>query len=150
MEAQNLPQTSKELASWMKARCYNFDRYSIGGNSICEGFGLEKAGSSYLWYYTERGQRTEVVSFTTEQEAVAHAYQQIVADKWATAHYVGLTDNQAEAQELAGRLGSLGIAFWQDELANFYALQRPAYRTFVSGCDINRAEFLKRQFYHKS
>jgi hypothetical protein len=149
MEAQYLPQTIKELVRWMKERCYNFESYSIGGNSIYEGFGLEETLDGYIWYYTERGQRPSVVFFAAEQEAVAHVYQQVAADKWAAAHYVGLTAKQAEAQELAERLGSLGIAFWQDEIANFYATQCPAYRTFVAGCDINRAGFLKKQYYHK-
>ena len=133
----------------MKERCYNFDSYSIGDNSIYEGFGLEETLDGYVWYYTERGQRTSVAFFATEQEAVVHAHQQVAADKWATAHYVGLTAKQTEAQELAEQLRMLGIAFWQDEITNFYAPQRPAYRTFVAGCDINRAAFLKRQYYHK-
>ncbi|MGI4759918.1 MAG: hypothetical protein ACRYF0_04385 [Janthinobacterium lividum] len=149
MEDQNPPQTIKELAKWMKARCYNFDSYSINGNSIYEGFGLEETLDGYVWYYTERGQRTSLAFFAVEQEAVAHAHQQIAADKWATAHYVGLTAKQAETQDLARQLESLGIAFWQDEIAGFYAPGRPAYRTFVAGCDINRAEFLKKRYYHK-
>lgn len=149
MEDQNLPQTIQELAQWMKARCYNFDSYAIGGNSIYEGFGLEETLDGYVWYYTERGQRTSVAFFATEQEAVAHAHQQVAADKWAAAHYVGLTDKSAEAQELAGQLGAPGIAFWQDEIAGFYAPRRAAYRTFVTGCDINRVAFLKQRYYHK-
>lgn len=149
MEAHSPPQTIKELAQWMKERCYNFEGYSIDGNSIYEGFGLEGTLDGYVWYYTERGQRTSVAFFIAEKEAVAHAYQQIAADKWATAHYVGLKAKQAEAQELAGRLGSLGIVFWQDVIAGFYGSQSPAYRTFVAGCDNKRAEFLKRQYYHK-
>jgi len=149
LDTEYLPQTIKELVQWMKERCYNFDSYSIGGNSIYEGFGLEETLDGYVWYYTERGQRTSVAFFATEQEAVVHAHQQIAADKWAAAHYVGLTAKQAEARELAEELRTLGIDFWQDEIASFYARQQPAYRTFVAGCDINRAAFLKRRYYHK-
>ena len=149
MEDQAQPQTIKELVQWMKARCCNFDSYAIGGNSIYEGYGLEETLDGYVWYYTERGQRTTIAFFTAEQEAVALAYQQVAADKWATAHYVGLTANQAEAQELAEQLGALGIAFWQDEIAGFYAVGRAAYRTFVAGCDINKVAILKKRYYHK-
>jgi hypothetical protein len=149
MEAQSPPKTIKELVQWMKERCYNFESYSIGGNTIYEGLGLEETLDGYVWYYTERGQRTSVAFFATEQEAVAHVHQQVAADKWAAAHYVGLTAKQAEAHELAERLGALGIAFWQDEIPGFYAPQRPAYRTFVAGCDIKRAEFLKKHYFHK-
>jgi hypothetical protein len=149
MEDQPQPQTVKELVQWMKVRCYNFDSYTIGGNSIYEGYGLEETLDGYVWYYTERGQRTSIAFFTIEQEAVAHAHKQVAADKWADAHYVGLTANQAEAQALAEQLGALGIAFWQDEIAGFYAVGRAAYRTFVAGCDINKVAFLKKRYYHK-
>ena len=149
MEAEHLPKTVKELVQWMKNHCYNFESYSIGGNSIYEGFGLEETLDGYMWYYTERGQRTRVAFFATEQAAVQHAYQQVAADKWATAHYVGLTAKQAETQELAERLQALGVRFWQDIIPGFYGAQRPAYRTFVTGCDINRAGFLKQRYYHK-
>lgn len=149
MEAARPPKTITELVQWMKERCYNFQGYSIGSNSIYEGLGLEETLAGYVWYYTERGQRTTLAFFTTEQAAVAHAHQQIAGDKWAASHFVGLTASQTEAQELAGRLGALGVAFWQDTIPSFYSLQRPAYRTFVAGCDIKRAEFLKQQYYHK-
>ena len=149
METEYLPATIKELAQWMKERCYNFDSYSIGGNAIYEGFGLEETLDGYVWYYTERGQRTTITFFATEQEAVAHAHRKIVADKWATAHYVGLTAKPAETRALADQLNELGIAFWQDSIANFYGSQQPAYRTFVAGCDINRVGYLKQRYYHK-
>lgn len=149
METEQPPHTIKQLVQWMKKRCCNFESYSIDGNFIYEGFGLEEALHGYVWYYTERGQRTSITFFASEQEAVAHAYHQIAGDKWASAHCVGLTDKQPEAQELAGRLEALGIAYWQDVIPGFYGLHRPAYRTFVAGCDIRRAEFLKSQYYHK-
>jgi extradiol dioxygenase family protein len=149
MESEHLPRTITELAQWMKERCYNFDSYSIGGNSIYEGFGLEATLDGYVWYYTERGQRASVAFFATEQEAVAHAHQQVVADKWATAHHVGLTANQREMQALADQLRALGITFWQDVVAGFYGPEQSAYRTFVAGCDINRVSFLKQRYYHE-
>jgi hypothetical protein len=149
METEHLPQTVKELTRWMKERCYNFDSYSIDGNSIYEGFGLEATLNGYVWYYTERGQRTSVAFFATEQEAVAHAHQQVTADKWATAHYVGLTANQREMQALADELRALSIAFWQDVISSFYGSQQPAYRTFVAGGDIKRVGFLKQRYYHE-
>ena len=149
MLPEQLPETVTELVHWMRSRCCNFESYSVGGNSIYEGCGLEETLDGYVWYYTERGKRSTIAFFITEQDAVTHAYRQIVVDKWATAHYVGLTASQAEAQELAEHLRALGVVFWEDSIANFYALNRPAYRTFVAGCDINRAGFLRQQYYHK-
>src|SRR5690606_11984662 len=51
------PKTEVELENWMKLNCYNFDSYSINGNFIYEGFGIEKNGSLYVWYYTEKGNK---------------------------------------------------------------------------------------------
>ena len=53
----NIPKTEKELEEWMKANCANFNSYSINGNAIYEGFGIEIIGGTFIWYYTERGQK---------------------------------------------------------------------------------------------
>jgi len=47
-----IPKTVTELENWMKAHCYNFESYSITGNSIYEGFGIDKSGTIFIWYYT--------------------------------------------------------------------------------------------------
>jgi hypothetical protein len=49
--------TEIELENWMKENCFNFNRYSINGSSIYEGFGIDKSVGLYTWYYTERGQK---------------------------------------------------------------------------------------------
>ena len=58
-----IPQTEIELENWMKLNCYNFDSYSINGNFIYEGFGIEKNGSLYVWYYTEKGNKNNLEIF---------------------------------------------------------------------------------------
>ena len=47
--------------------------YSINGNLIYEGCGLEKNGELYYWNCTERGQKTILKYFESEKQAIKHA-----------------------------------------------------------------------------
>lgn len=42
--------TELELEQWLKENCYSMNNYSINGNIIYEGCGLEKNGSLYHWF----------------------------------------------------------------------------------------------------
>jgi hypothetical protein len=57
IDSQTTPKTRIELENWMKANCYHFNSYSINGNFIYEGFGIDYINGFYNWYYTERGQK---------------------------------------------------------------------------------------------
>ncbi|MGJ8684867.1 MAG: hypothetical protein ACSHWW_09590 [Nonlabens sp.] len=72
--------TLRELAKWMKANNYAFDNYSINGNFIHEGYGIEKNGELFQWYYTERGEKQTLEYFRTEFEAVQYALSKIIGD----------------------------------------------------------------------
>jgi len=63
-----LPSTEEGLENWMKENCYNFNNYSINGNIIFEGFGIEKFGNLFLWYYVERGTREPYNTFSPKQK----------------------------------------------------------------------------------
>lgn len=141
------PQTEVELETWMKENCYNFNGYSINGNAIFEGFGIDKSGEIYNWYYTERGQKEPLKHFQSEAEIVAHAYNQIKSDKWAKTHCIGFTTSKEEKNELESLLENADIAFLQDEIP-YYGPERPVYRIFVFGCDFNQTKHLKDK-YHK-
>ncbi|HEX8532077.1 MAG TPA: hypothetical protein VF646_18710, partial [Cytophagales bacterium] len=94
MNHDQMPRTESELAEWMKANCYNFDNYSIGGNMIHEGHGMDRTGEMFTWYYTERGRKNAIKTFPTEAEIVAYAYGQIQSDAWANAHCIGFSTDQ--------------------------------------------------------
>lgn len=47
-------ETIIELEKWLKENCYPMHGYSINGNAIYEGYGLEKNGGRFQWFYTER------------------------------------------------------------------------------------------------
>lgn len=140
-----IPQTEIELENWMKLNCYNFNGYSINGNFIWEGLGIEKNGTIYHWYYAERGEKNTLEIFRTEKEIVEFAYNQLIADKWAKSHCIGFGFNKNDAVELANILKNMKIEYFQDQIP--YYINQSAYRTFVSGCDIKLTENLKIKFF---
>jgi hypothetical protein len=83
MNSNYIPKTEIELENWMKANCFNFNYYSINGNIINEGCGIEKSGELYIWYHTERGQKDNLKYFISESEIVEYAFNEIKSDKWA-------------------------------------------------------------------
>ena len=143
-----IPQTEIELENWMKLNCYNFDSYSINGNFIWEGLGIEKNGPIFRWYYIERGEKNTLEIFRTEKEIIQFAYNQLIADKWANSHCIGFGFNKNEAEELANILKNSDIDYVQDEIP--YSINTSAYRTYVFGCDIQNVENLKIKYYKES
>jgi len=143
-----MPTTEVELEAWMKKNCFNFNSYSIGGNTIAEGCGIERSGELFIWYYTERGKKSPLKSFASEKEIVGYAFEQIKADKWAKTHCIGFTDDKKEKEELADVLRDRGVEFFQDQIP--YSAGRPAYRTFVLACAILKVGDLKRKYYKHS
>ncbi|OIQ15418.1 MAG: hypothetical protein BM557_11275 [Flavobacterium sp. MedPE-SWcel] len=140
-----LLKTIRELEQWMKENCFNFDSYSINGNFIYEGFGIDNSGGLFIWYYTERGERDNLKYFVTESEATIYAYNQIKADKWAKAHCIGFTQNKMKSIELGNKLNEMNIAFFQDEIP-YNGKHLFSYRTFVFGCDVRKVIGLKQEY----
>lgn len=140
------PKTEKELEQWMKENCYNLNSYSINGNVIYEGFGIDKIGGQFIWYYIERGQKNNLQYFRTEKELIEYAYVQMKSDKWAKTHCIGFTTDKDESKDLTKELHRLGIEFLQDEIP-YYGPDKPVYRTFVFGCDCNKVNDLKMKYY---
>jgi len=140
------PDTINELEQWMKDHCYNFNSYSINGNFIAEGFGIDKAENSFVWYYTERGLQEPVKNFRTEKEAVEFAYEQISKDKWAQTHCIGYNYNQKLIQNLLSELNQLNIEYFQDMIPQNN--QNNIYRVFVYGCDHKKVEHLKTIYFN--
>ena len=143
------PDTITKLEDWMKANCFNFDNYSINGNSIFEGHGIDKIGGRFIWYYTERGEKRNLEHFQTEKEIVEFAYNAVNSDKWAKTHCIGFTTDMNETRELADRRKELIIDFIEDKIP-YYGLERPVYRTFVLGCDINKVIHLRDKYYKET
>ena len=69
-----------ELERWLCENNYPLNHYSINGNMIHEGYGLENNGGLYQWFYTERGVKQTLKYFSTEQEAVNYALKQIKSE----------------------------------------------------------------------
>lgn len=146
MENVNVPKTEIELENWMKENCFNFNSYSINGNHIYEGYGIEKSGGSYIWYYTERGQKDNLRYFTSEADIVEFAFDKIKSDKWAKTHCIGFSTDINKINELKNILRTKETTFFEDKIP-YYGLERPVYRVFVLGCDIKKTEYLKDVFW---
>ena len=140
------PTTEKELENWMKENCYNLNSYSINGNEIDEGCGIDNAEGIYTWYFTERGHIKKLKTFQTEDEIVAYAFNQIKTDKWGMSHCIGFTTSKDEMNELKNILKERSIEYFRDAIP-YYGLERPVYRTFIYGCDIYKAQQLKEKYY---
>lgn len=146
MDSNNLPKTEIELENWMSENCFNFNSYSINGNSIYEGFGIDKSGGLYIWYYTERGQKDTLKYFQSEVEIVGYAFNQIKSDKWAKTHCIGFSEDVDKITDLKSELQKMRIEFFEDKIP-YYGLERPVYRVFVLGCDIQKTEHLKEKYW---
>ncbi|WP_422005781.1 hypothetical protein [Roseivirga pacifica] len=142
------PKTEIELEKWMKDNCFNFNSYSINGNAIYEGFGIDKIGGRFIWYYIELGQKDNIKYFNNEKELIEYAYNQIKSDKWAKTHCIGFTTDKTKTSELANRLEKMNIEFMKDQIP-YYGLERPVYRTFVFGCDYLKVSDLRKQYYEE-
>ena len=146
MNKNYVPKTEEELQDWMKENCYNFNDYSIKGNFIYEGFGIDRIDGLFVWYFTERGKRDNLQYFRSEEEVVKHAYNQIKSDDWARTHCIGFTSDKSKSDELHELLTKMEIKYIDDKIP-YYGAGRPVFRTFVLGCDILKTEFLKEKYY---
>lgn len=145
LKNNSIPKTEIELEQWMKENCFNFDGYSINGNHIHEGCGIDRTAGQFIWYYTERGEKRTLKTFDSESEIIAHAYDEINSDLWARTHCIGFTEDKNKAEELAGLLTELHIEYTEDQIP-YSSREQPAYRTFVLGCDIKRVEHLQEKY----
>ncbi len=143
---QYLPMTVIELENWMKENCFNFNNYSISGNKIDEGFGIEITGDCFSWYFTERGGKDHLKSYKSESEIVEYAFNQIRSDHSAKMHCIGLSADKTKIDELKGKLQQLTIEYCDDEIP-YFGKDKLVYRLFVSGCDIQKTEYLKEKYW---
>lgn len=142
----HLPQTIIELENWMRENCFNFNSYSVNGNHVNEGFGIDKWGELFVWYYTERVKRENLEYFKSESEIAAYAFNQIKSDQWAGNHCVGFSSDLNKISELKDELNKIDIDFFEDKIP-YYGIDRPVYRVFVWGCDIRKTEHLKEKYW---
>jgi hypothetical protein len=128
--------TIRELKDYMDKNCYNNNFYSIDGNVIFEGFGIDKFGELFIWYYTERGEKENLELFKTEREVVEYAYKIIKDDKFAKSHLIRYTNKISIKNDIVIELVKRKISYWVEEIP---AAKEIFYRIFIEGCDINKA-----------
>jgi hypothetical protein len=140
-----IPTTIDELLRWLRSNCYA-DNYAIGGIMIDEGYGLDHNGSVYTWYYTERGQRQDLMSFNDEKTAVAYAFEVIKADLYADRHMIGFVASTRARDHLRRELEKRNINYFDDVILYSNEPPQNRYRVFVFGCDKLKVDDLKQHY----
>ncbi|WP_456438592.1 hypothetical protein [Psychroserpens sp.] len=144
MSEDQTPKTVLELEQWMKDHCYNFISYSINGDFVYEGNGLEFYKGAYQWCSYDRSHKHILKRFKKETQAVAYAFNKITSDAWAKKNMVGMFKNDALPQIL-DYLKNRNIPYYSD----YIHYQKDDWRTrvFVTGCDIKRVSDLIQKDY---
>jgi hypothetical protein len=137
--------TLKDLDDFMKINCYNLDIYSVGEQPKYDGFGIEKWGELFVWFYVERGERENLNYFASEQEAVIFVYNIISKDKFAKSNLLTSVENPKLKEELIEELNSRNIKYWTDEIP-YLGKYNKLTRFFIIGCDIKKAISLLNKF----
>lgn len=115
--------------------------YSINGNAIYEGYGLEKNGKRFQWFYTERGAKQPLKYFATEKKAVAYALKKIKADEHANRNYIGMYTSEGKVEKILSELNKRGVEYWTDKIP-YGGPQDWRTRIFVLGCGIKKVQDL--------
>lgn len=134
-------ETIIELEKWLKENCYPMNSYSINGNTIYEGFGLENNGELYQWFYTERGYKQILEYFSTEKDAVQYALKTIKSNEHANRNYIGMYKSDQEVERIISELKKRGIEYWTDKIP-YGGINDWQTRIFVIGCGIKNAQDL--------
>ena len=136
----------EELEKYLEDECYSFVEINIGKHHAHEGIVIEKNGDAYEFGYSERGRKTVMKSFSSEQELVEYALEKLSADKWNKAHLVAWVWSEADIQQAEQELKNNNISFERNDVPN-YSQGRNAYRIFVFGRDVLKlAEFIKKYY----
>ncbi|WP_123796528.1 hypothetical protein [Oceanihabitans sediminis] len=115
--------------------------YSINGNFIYEGCGIENNGGLYQWYYTERGEKRVLEYFATEKDAVQYALKTIKEDEHANRNFIGMYKSDQEVEQILSELIKRGIEYWTDKIP-YGGMNDWRTRIFVIGCGIKNAQDL--------
>jgi hypothetical protein len=145
MDNNFLPTTETELEYWMKENGFNFIHYAINGNSIEEGFGIEKSEGKLVWYYIDQGKKYNIQSFRSERDIVAYAYEQIRSDERAKAHCIGFSASKTLIDELKNELQKKNIEYIGDAIPQS-GRDELVYRIFVLESDIIKTAHLQRKY----
>ena len=140
-EADNFT-TIEELERWLEDNYYNFNEISIGKHHAPEGYIIEVDNSRYLCCYSERGNKQIVKSFNSEKELVDYAYQLFKGNEWSRAHLLAISFDIEKIKNIEKALYSLGVEYERNDSPN-HRNGNTAYRIFVFGKDIKKAEHMK-------
>ncbi len=138
--------TIKELCTYLEDECYHMHGIGIENHSTQDGIIIEKTGDSYVYCSIERGVKSIVRSFDTEEELVQYAYEILTGNDDYKTHLAVWVWNEDEILEAEEELRKRGIRFKRNDIRRF-SEGKNAYRIFVFGKDVLRVDFLKDQYW---
>jgi hypothetical protein len=135
--------TLKELENMLIAERYNSQSYCIGSGwpRLGDGFAVDKGKTKFEFFYVERGHKSPMKEFDTEEEAADFAYEFLSNEKWTRSHNVGFYSSKEEAERRMSVLREAGIEYFNDVIP-YGGPNDPRYRIFVFGKDIDRVKEL--------
>ena len=139
--------TITELEKYLEENCFSFSELTIGKHYAPEGIIIEENQGKYEFSYAERGNKTCLKSFSTEEELVHYSLQELLGDPWSNAHIVAFTFDKEEIITAERHLQADNIVFKRNDVPNYRAGQT-AYRIFVFGKDILRLTDFKQKYFH--
>jgi len=103
--------TFKELEIKLIEERYNPESYCIGSgwSRLDDGYAVDKGKKKYEFFYVERGQKSPMKEFDTEEDATNYAYEFLSKEKWSRSHNVGFYSSKEEAELRMSTLQEAGI-----------------------------------------
>lgn len=137
--------TIQELEQYLEENCYSFQSVTIGRHFAYEGLVVEACALGYCLFGSERGRKSLIKAFPTEEELVHYTLEKLDSDPWYKAHIVAFTFDQKQIKKAEFKLKLMGIQCKRNDIPNYHVGQT-AYRIFVFGRDILRLEQFKKHY----
>ncbi len=138
--------TIKELCKYLENECYQFRGIGIENHQTQDGVIIERNANSYDFSSMERGVKTIVKSFDTEELLVQYAYEILTANEDYRAHLVAWVWSEDSVLAAEDELKRKGIRYKRNDIPNFRE-GKTAYRIFVFGKDVLKVDSLKKKYW---
>lgn len=134
-----VPDTLEGLDKLLEENGFNRSNCLVIGSPYSnEGYIARKKDDKFVFEYTERGSLSVLKSFDTEKELVNHVFEKLCMKEWNWLVCVGFDKDLDNILRAQAELDSYGILYERDDVRNFYAGGKTAYRLYIFGKDYDK------------